>query len=72
MRSRPIEEAVESLAAVPGLTPEQLAGFRQPIVPAGPAVLKFSLEVRDVCRMLNKHKPSNFESDPDTVTITVN
>ena len=31
LRSRPIEQAVESLAAVLGLTPEQSAEFRQPI-----------------------------------------
>jgi hypothetical protein len=39
--------------------------------PTGPAVLTFELKVSDICKALYHHRPSNYESAADSVTINV-
>ncbi|KPJ55971.1 MAG: hypothetical protein AMS16_03280 [Planctomycetes bacterium DG_58] len=39
--------------------------------PAGPTALTFQLKVSDICKGLHHHRPANYESDGDTVTINV-
>jgi len=39
--------------------------------PEEPCTLTFQLIVRDICEQLHFHRPDNYESNPDTVTVTV-